>query len=134
MNRSDSMLDALGVVHYVVAGFVGLFGLLPLVYSAMGVAILSGHFPLGPQASRPPPELPAFFGWFMIVLGAGFCAAALALATALAFSGTYLRQRRRWLFCVVVAAIACSLFPFGTVLGVLTIVTLADPAVKGGFV
>jgi len=133
MDRSDSQLEALGVVHYVVAGFVGLFGLFPLLYAAMGVAMVSGRFPFAAGPSHPSPEFPVVFGWFMIAMGVVFCCAALALATALGFVGTYLRQRRRWLFCVVVDAIACSLFPFGTVLGVLTLVALAQPEVKARF-
>ena len=36
-DRWDSHLDTLGVVHYVVAGFVGLFALLPLIHVAMGL-------------------------------------------------------------------------------------------------
>lgn len=132
VNRSDSQLDVLGVVHYIVAGFLGLFGLLPLLHVAMGAALLSGRFPFGGTANTPP-GFPAAFGWFFIVFGLLFICVAEAMALTLAFAGTYLRQRRRWLFCVVIDAITCALFPFGTVLGVVSLVTLSQPEVKARF-
>ena len=133
MDGSDSQLDVLGVLHWVVAGFVALFGLLPLIHVAMGIGIITGSFPFGAAAHVPSQAFPRMFGWFFVVLGAGFVCAGLSLATALGFAGTYFRQRRRWLFCVVVDALACSLFPFGTVLGVVSLVTLSQPEVRARF-
>jgi hypothetical protein len=80
-----------------------------------------------------PPDFPAVFGWVFVVLGLGLCCALLALATALVCAGNFLRQRRHWLYCLVVAALSCAWFPFGTVLGVLTILVLARPEVKARF-
>lgn len=130
-DRWDSHLEALGVVHYVVAGFVALFALLPLFHVAMGLGIVTGAFP-GPAAGARD-GFPPFFGWLFIALGLAFVCVGLALATALGIAGTYLRQRRRWLYCVVVDAIACSIFPFGTILGVLSLVTLSQPEVRSRF-
>lgn len=132
MSSSDSQLDALGVIHYVLAGFVALFGLMPLIHVAMGLGMVSGHFPFGPPGHARP-EFPPMFGWFFVVFGGVFILAAQAMAVTLAVAGTYLRQRRRWLFCVVVDAIACSMFPFGTALGVVTLVVLSEPEMKARF-
>ncbi len=128
----DSQLDVLGVLHYVVAGFVGLFGLVPLLYVAIGVGVLGGKFPVGSTANTPH-AFPAAFGWFFIIFGLFVICIFGALAVTLAFAGTYLRRRRRWLFCVVVDATACSFFPFGTLLGILSLVTLSQPEVKARF-
>jgi len=68
-DRSDSQLDALGVVHYIVAGFLGLFGLLPLLHVAIGVGVLNGRLPFSGTANAPPGFPPAVFGWFFIVFG-----------------------------------------------------------------
>jgi hypothetical protein len=38
-------------VHYVVAGFAGLFALFPLLHVAMGLGIVTGVFPTVPRAS-----------------------------------------------------------------------------------
>jgi hypothetical protein len=133
-DRWDSHLDTLGVVHYVVAGLVGLFALLPLIHVAMGLGIVTGRFPLDHHTARAGQQLPALFGWMFVVIGLMAICLGLALATALGFAGTFLRQRRRWMYCVVVDALACSLFPFGTVLGVLALVTLSQPEVRARFV
>lgn len=103
-DRWDTHLETLGVVHYVVAGFVGLFALFPLLHVAMGLGIVTGTFPPVPRAPGAHHDFPAFFGWFFVALGLTFVCLGLALATALGFAGTYLRQRRRWLYCVVVDA------------------------------
>jgi len=99
----------------------------------MGLAVISGRFPL-PHGSRgAPPDFPPFLGWFLVAFGLAFCLGFLALATALILAGSFLRQRRRWTFCLVMAALSCAWFPFGTVLGVLTILVLARPEVKARF-
>ena len=36
-------------------------------------------------------------------------------------------------FCFVMAALACAFFPFGTILGIFTIVVLVRPGVKEMF-
>jgi hypothetical protein len=130
-DRWDSHLETLGVVHYVVAGFIALFALLPLLHVAMGLGIVTGAFPGPGPGVRD--GFPPFFGWLFIALGLTFVCLGLALATAVGLAGTYLRQRRRWLYCVVVDAIACSIFPFGTILGVLSLVTLSQPEVRSRF-
>jgi hypothetical protein len=131
-DRWDSHLDTLGVVHYVVAGLVGLFALLPLFHVAIGLGIVTGRFPFDHHAVAGQ-RAPALFGWMFVVIGLMAICLGLALATALGFAGTFLRQRRRWMYCVVVDAVACSLFPFGTVLGVLALVTLSQPEVRARF-
>jgi disulfide bond formation protein DsbB len=51
----------------------------------------------------------------------------------MAYAGRCLAQRRRYLLCMVVAGIACIFMPFGTALGVFTLVVLSRPAVKAAF-
>jgi hypothetical protein len=97
----------------------------------MGLGIVTGAFPGPGPGVRD--GFPPFFGWLFIALGLTFVCLGLALATAVGLAGTYLRQRRRWLYCVVVDAIACSIFPFGTILGVLSLVTLSQPEVRSRF-
>ena len=48
-------------------------------------------------------------------------------------AGRFLAQRAYYTFCFVVAALECVFVPFGTVLGVFTIVVLQRPAVKEMF-
>jgi len=51
--------------------------------------------------------------------------AALVITTA-----RFLARRRHYLFCLVMAAIECAYMPFGTVLGVFTIIVLMRDSVK----
>jgi hypothetical protein len=66
------------------------------------------------------------------------CAVLMALgatlAACIAVAGRFLSQRRRYLFCLVMACVMAALsMPFGTVLGVFTIIVLMRPTVKAAF-
>jgi hypothetical protein len=119
----------LGIFHFVVAAFSGLFSLLPSLYVLMGAWMLRGGFPQAPQAP-PPPEI---VGWAMIAMGSFLMLLGFAFTALLAVAGRFLLVHRHWTFCVVVAAIACAAFPVGTALGVFTILVLARPEVKAAF-
>ena len=47
----------------------------------------------------------------------------------MAFAGGRLRRRKSRTYCLVAAGIACMFMPFGTVLGIFTIITLTKPSV-----
>ena len=42
----------------------------------------------------------------------------------------FLSQRRHYLYCMIIAALACTHTPLGTVLGIFTIFVLMRPSVK----
>jgi hypothetical protein len=44
-----------------------------------------------------------------------------------------LTRRRRYTFCLVIAGLLCLWMPFGTILGVFTLVTLTKPPVRAQF-
>ena len=52
------------------------------------------------------------------------------LAALIAFAGRSLQQRTRYLYCLVMAGVECIFMPFGTVLGVFTIIVLMRDSVK----
>ena len=119
-------LRLLSIFHWVLAGLATLFSALPLLYVAMGVAMLQGRFDL----PNPPPEL---FGWMMIAIGVAFMVTGLGYAALLAYAGRCVARTRHWTFVIVVAALSCAFFPFGTGLGVFTIIVLSKPEVKSLF-
>jgi hypothetical protein len=119
-------LRLLSIFHYVVGGILALLACLPLLYLAVGVLMLTSPRAFGPPAQGPPP----FFAWFMIGMGAFFSLAGWALAGCMIAAGWNLAGFRHYMFCLVVACVECAWTPFGTVLGVLTIVVLARPSVK----
>ena len=119
----------LAIFHYVLAGLCALFSLLPLLYVGMGWLMLTGRWdrPL----ARPPP---APVGWFLVVMGAVMMLLGACYVVLVVLAGRFVARRRHWTFCIVVAALSCAFFPFGTVLGVFTIIVLARPDVKAAFV
>ncbi len=127
-----SQLQLLSVFHYVVAGIVALFSLFPGIYVVMGLAIVVGEMPMDP-GQTPPPFDPRLFGWLFVAIGAGFMGVGLLLAAYMAYAGRCLARRRRHLLCMVVAGLACCFMPFGTVLGVFTLVVLSRPSVRESF-
>jgi len=52
------------------------------------------------------------------------------LAVLMIIAGRFLAKRRHHTFCIVVAAIACLFMPFGTILGVFTLVVLMRDSVR----
>jgi hypothetical protein len=121
-------LKLLAVFHYVVAAFIGLFSMLPLIHLLIGVGMVTGSL-----ATRPVEPVAAILGWFLVVFAALFIGCGLAFAGCLAFAGKALQEHTHYLFCVVVAALSCLFAPFGTVLGVFTLVVLLRPSVKALF-
>ena len=51
----------------------------------------------------------------------------------LAIAGRSLAMRKRYMFALVVACVECIFMPFGTVLGVFTIIALSRESVKALF-
>lgn len=124
-SRDEEHLRILSILYYVFGGLGVFSGLIPLVYVALGVVLLSVR-PTGPAGSGPPPEI----GWLMIGFGSGLSLVLLALAGCALFTGYNLSRKKRYLFCFVDACLSCIQMPLGTILGVFTIVVLARPEVK----
>ena len=130
-NQDAEYLRLLSIFHYIVGGIVGLFSLFPLIYIALGIAILNGAFDNANGGESPPP---AFMGWLCILFPLVFIVMGLTLAIHIAVAGRRLNQRTGHLYCLVIAGLECFFMPFGTVLGVLTILLLLRPSVKAMFV
>ena len=57
----------------------------------------------------------------------------LFLSVGSIIAGWSITRRERWTFCILVAAFCCGSMPFGTALGILTIITLVRPSVRAVF-
>lgn len=121
-------LDLLGVFHYVVAGITALMSLFPVIHLVVGLAIVTGQMP--DMQARPGQPDPAWFGWIFVAVAAVMILTGLSFSVLLAYTGRCLQRRRRHTFCLVMAAISCAFMPFGTVLGVFTLIVLSRPTVK----
>jgi hypothetical protein len=126
MSTDEQHLNLLEIFHYVVGGLTALFACIPLIHFGIGVAMVAGAFD-GKDAP------PAFLGWLFIVFAGFFILCGWTLAACLIVAGRRLRQRTHRRFCLVVAGLACLMMPYGTVLGVFTIIVLMRDSVKALF-
>ena len=122
-------LRLLSIFHYVVAGLLALFAMFPFMHVAFGIAIVGGAFD-NVDSGTPPPRI---LGWVLIVVPAIVIMTGWALALAIAVAGRRLRDAAAYRYCLVVAGIECLFTPFGTILGVFTIIVLTRPTVRALF-
>jgi hypothetical protein len=127
MNHDEEQLKLLAIFHYVVAGAAALFSLFPSIYMVMGLVMLYGPEQFSRPGQNPPP---AIFGWVMVAVGGVMITMGLTFATLVLAAGRSLARRKRYTFCLVMAAVECLFMPFGTVLGIFTIVLLNRESVK----
>lgn len=123
-------LRLLSIFHYVVAAMQALLACFPLIHLALGAAMV--FFP--DKMGDPKGGNPAFVGMIFMAFAGVWILVGLTIAVCTAVAGKSLARRRRHLFCLVVAGIeAVTCMPFGTVLGILTIIVLVRPSVKASF-
>jgi hypothetical protein len=130
VNQDAEHLQLLAIFHYVVGGLAALFSFFPLFYSVIGGVVLYAAEHPGPNNQEPPP---AFLGWIFIVLGAVFFLAGVTMAICILIAGRCLSRRKSYSFALVMACIECLFVPFGTILGIFTIVVLSRESVKALF-
>lgn len=126
MNNDREHLRLLSIFHYVVAGFAAMFACLPLIHLTLGIAFLAGKI----EGTQGPDSGGRLVGGVMVALASVFLLLGWTLVGLLVFAGRSLARHRHYTFCLVLAAISCAFMPFGTVLGVFTIIVLIRPGVK----
>ena len=119
--KNNSNLQALEICHYIWGGLICLMGLFPLIYVAFGIAFVSDVFGTSTQGGPP-----AEFGYFFIAIGLFVTAIAQTVGILNIFSGRNIRQRRGKILTMVLAGLNCFSVPFGTILGVFTLVILSQ--------
>jgi len=98
----------------------------PILHLAFGIAMVSGAFD-DMDGGSPPPEV---FGWIFVIGPAVFISCGLVMAILVAIAGRRLGCYRSYTYCLVIAGIECMFMPFGTILGVFTIIVLMRPTVR----
>lgn len=118
MNEDEGHLDGLAIAHYVLGGLMVAFACIPLIYVALGLAMLAGG---GSAAAA---------GWLVVAFGGLGVVVGQTIAISTIFSGRFLKQRRNYTFSFVLACVMCLFMPLGTILGIFTIVVLSRSSVK----
>ena len=131
MNQDREHLRLLAIFHYVVAGLAALFSFFPLLYTTVGAIFI---FAARHGTAKPGEELPPeFLGWIFAVVGLLLFLLGIAMAICILLAGRCLSRNKRYTFALVMACIECLFIPFGTILGVFTIIALLREPVKGLF-
>ena len=127
MNQDEDYLKLLSIFHYVAGGLTGFFSCIPIVHLLIGIVMLVAGVAGTPDNER----LPFLIVGFVFTLVAGLAIlCGWTLAICMIISGRRLARRIHYKFCFVIACISCAFMPFGTVLGVFTIIVLVRPTVK----
>jgi hypothetical protein len=128
VTQNEDYLKLLSIFHYVVAAMAVLFALIPTIHLVLGVAMASG-------ALRDPkdPFPLALLGWFFILFASIWILCGLTFAVCVFLAGRSLQARTRYMFCLVMGGLECMFMPFGTVLGVFTLILLLKDDVKALF-
>src|SRR5215204_6168996 len=130
VNQDSEHLKILSICFYVLSGltlFPVLFGCIYILFGVLfGVALFAEPH----RANEPPP---AFLGGFFVVFGLIIAGIFGTLGVMILLVGRKLAKRTGYTFCFVVACLICLWMPFGTVLGVFTIIVLTRDSVKALF-
>ncbi len=126
MKQDEEHLKLLSIFHYIVGGLAGIFAMFPILHFVIGLVIIfaSGRI----EGKGEPP--PAFIGWIFVIFAGMIITAGWSFAVCVIVAGRFLARRKRYLFCLVMAGVECIFMPFGTVLGVFTIIVLMRESTK----
>lgn len=129
MNEDIRYLNLLAVFHFIVACIVALLACLPLINLFIGFSVLEEIPRAIAQGELFPPH--AFVPFIMfILLPVTFSVIGWMFAVAIALNAYYIKNRKWLNYCLVVGGIETIFIPFGTVLGVFTIILLTKPNIK----
>jgi hypothetical protein len=125
----EEHLKLLAIGYWVAGGMAAFFSSFGLFYVFMG-AVVAVSFEKIPAASlQPNQQPPAFLPWIFVGIGLAIFLAAATFAAMRFWTAVCLKRRTSRTFCLVVAALTCLEFPYGTTLGVFTFNVLGRPSV-----
>jgi len=133
-SKDAEHLRTLVICHYIKAGLTLMMSaFIPLHYALMRMAFTNPEFTKGMKEAgkngQPMPFDPqqffALFQW-LYVIGGVFMLAAIILTV---MSGRFIQRRVNRTFSIVVSGFLCLFFPFGTILGIFTIIVLTKESV-----
>ncbi|HOP26139.1 MAG TPA: hypothetical protein PLM22_03105 [Candidatus Sabulitectum sp.] len=119
-------LHLLSIFHFVLAGFIALMACLPLFHLAGGLFMVFGG------VAENEPGLSVAGGFFSLFAG-GIILVGWGIAYLVFRAGRGLNVQKDYQLCLIAAAVLCMIMPFGTILGVFTLVKLNEQKVKDLF-
>jgi hypothetical protein len=128
MSQDEDHLKLLSIFHYVAGGLATLFSFFPSFHLIIGLFLIFGVKEL--EARGDTDFFVQFVGWVFVILASMFMLIGFAMAGSMLAAGRYLHHKKHYVFCLAVAAVECIFFPFGTALGIFTIIVLTRESVK----
>jgi hypothetical protein len=125
----DEHLRLLSIFYYIKGAITGLFACIPIIHVVLGLVFIIAPNAFGHGNDQPP----AFLGWLFLILGSAIIFLGWTFAILVLIAGSCISRRKHYTFCLVVACIECLSVPFGTVLGIFTILVLNRASVKERF-
>ncbi|MDD2634482.1 MAG: PrsW family glutamic-type intramembrane protease [Bacteroidales bacterium] len=116
-------LETLAVLHYIMGGFKLLSSLFVLIYVLMGAGMIVGGISESEESLQ-------ILGGIFLILGLFGFVLVVAFGIMSILTGKFLSQKKNRMFCLVISVLECFNTPFGTVLGIFTIVEIEKAEVK----
>lgn len=109
--------------YWVSAGFLGMYLLFVFGYLVFLAAMFTA---IGTREA----DFPRFLGWFFVAFALGFLLFAIATVLAKVLAARWIKARKHRVATMVIAGLTCLEFPYGTLIGVCTLIVLERPSVK----
>lgn len=145
MEKDLQNLRLLGTINYVFAGILAMLFILPLMYfnaalllmylSSLGMLLKWNSGGLAQSGEFTAAHYGPGFIFILFPLLFGFIFGIVVLVSAVLsfYLGKSLRTQKNYLFCIVMSAIGATSFPFGTAVGIPSLIILMRPPVKEFF-
>lgn len=127
MSNDLEHIKLLSIFHYIIGGIMLLFSFMPLIHLTIGLLFILSPDIFTNNANDQPPE---FIGWLFAMAGGILFILGASISICIIISGRFLSKKIKYMFSLVIACIECLFIPFGTVLGVFTIIVLSRESVK----
>lgn len=128
--QDGEQLMLLSILYYVMGGFSLLALFFPLLYLGIGVAFIGGA---AVQKGSDEQAGMAVFGGIIAIIAIPILLLMLIQTICLFLTARNLGRSRSHTFCFINACVLCMHAPFGTALGVFTIIVLSRESVKQRF-
>lgn len=101
MNQDGEHLRLLSIFHYVVGGITGLFACFPFIHLVVGIALVTGMFPVRPGQEG----MDVIGDWIFICVASFLILLGWTLAVAILVAGRFLTRRTHYTYCLAVGGI-----------------------------
>ncbi|MBC8378274.1 MAG: hypothetical protein H8E62_03780 [Planctomycetes bacterium] len=125
-HSNPQTLDLISIFHYVVAAIIYLKGAVAFVFMGIGSIAMMGILADQPADM----EALVVIGLLFFMVPMMFLTVSWTAATLVLFAGRRIANRTNLTYCQIVAGIECLCVPFGTILGIFSLITLTKPENK----